>query len=541
MSVTARPRPAPLLWILLPFAAGLVLRRYAGFEFTAPIAATATAAILGSALLAKKNPWPWGILLVASLVAIGGGRMQSKLPPPAVTNTPAPREAELTLQVESLYNLRDPQRAAGLARIVNTPPHLARYRDGTVYFSLDLEEKRPSPLPGEQLSCIGLLEPLPPRPPPQSFDSYLAGNLVQYTYKRGSILETVQAAPAWRRWSEASRHALASVLSDNKRPESSLSGALVALLTGQKSHLSEEQRELFLDNGSMHLFAVSGLHIGVIAVCIHSLLLLIRVPRRLLPLLNLGCILAFVITTGGAASSWRAFLMIASLYLAQGSKRQTSPLNALILSAIVYLWIHPEELFQAGFQMSYAAVAAILLLGVPLGRRANGSIRLYPHLPFKAQTRWQRALSFTLRWALNGFAVSLAAFLVSSLLGILYFGLLPCYGILANLIAMPLATGAIIAGFCALATAWIPFLPLAYLFNNAALLIIALVQWLLEQLRHLPHATLESASPSSAAVWCGLAAILASSALAYAKGPKASLGWTALPIVLTPAFLYWAL
>ena len=50
---------------------------------------------------------------------------------------------------------------------------------------------------------------------------------------------------------------------------------------GMKSELTREQRQLFLENGAMHLFAISGLHIGVIAACGHTLFLLVRFPKKL--------------------------------------------------------------------------------------------------------------------------------------------------------------------------------------------------------------------------------------------------------------------
>ena len=123
------------------------------------------------------------------------------------------------------------------------------------------------------------------------------------------------------------------------------------MMLGMKSELTREQEQLFLENGTMHLLAISGLHIGVIAACGHALFLLVRFPKNWIPIPNIVLIGLFVIMTGGAPSAWRALLMIAC-YLCLSSKRQAASLNALVLSALICLIVDPLQLFLAGFQLS---------------------------------------------------------------------------------------------------------------------------------------------------------------------------------------------
>src|SRR5690606_40928374 len=113
----------------------------------------------------------------------------------------------------------------------------------------------------------------------------------------------------------------------------------------------------------MHLFAISGLHIGVIAAGIHAFLSLLRVPR--LPKLVTGLTLLwlYVQITGGTPSAVRAFSMVALFQLTLQLRLPGNPVSAVATAALLVLMVDPLQLFSASFQMSYGIVASLLLYG----------------------------------------------------------------------------------------------------------------------------------------------------------------------------------
>lgn len=538
MNAVSRPRRAPLLWLLLPYMGGVVLAKFALSLGNVAAATLAIAAAL-AAFLARARPAAWGIAIALALAGAGALRYQLANPPQAPLDGFPPREAELVVRIATLFGSDDPARAAGIGFVESTPTHLQRYLGRKLFFSGARPLDAPRPVEGESFLVRGVLEPLPPTADRSGFERYLANQSALLGLRRGALLEKTGDAPAWRYLQESARQRLAAILSRNKRPESQWTGAYRALLTGQKGELRPEQKDLFLRNGTMHLFAISGLHIGVIAGCIHAVLLLARTPRALLPALALAIVLLFVLVTGGSASSWRAFLMIACLYLCHATRRQVSPLSGLSLAALIYLLLLPNELFQAGFQMSYLTVASILLFGLSLARNLKARIDPLARIPRLARGPWLRALDASRQWLLDGLAISVAATLCASLLGALYFGMVPLYGALVNVVAVPLASLALVAGFCSIAVGLIGLAPLSYLFNNAAITLIAGIERFLEAAGALPFAAISTENASAAGVWAALLGCFLWIGYAYARGEGATLRWQMPPLAACVAATLW--
>ncbi len=443
------------------------------------------------------------------------------------------REALLELRIQKLFASSHAKREAGLATILSAPPHFAPLIGNRIYFSLETEDQIQA---GESYEAFAVLRPLEIG---NAFSLYLQDQSVAYRFVQGELRQRLEDAPWLDRKLHAGREALASMLGRNKLPQSEFSGAYKAMMLGQKRELSPEQKDLFLANGAMHLFAISGLHIGIIAACIHHLLTLLRVPRKYRPVATLLAVLSFVMVTGGSASSWRALLMIACLYLSQWGKRQASPLNALALSALIYLLILPDQLFQAGFQMSYLTVAAILLLGLPLADTLNRSLPLFAGIPVGLQTWLERKTVKAKTWLCNAVAISAAAFTTSSLLGAYYFQILPVYGVVTNLFALPTASLAIVAGFLSIVCSPLSsIVPLSELFNNAAIVLIALIHGFLDFCVTLPGASIDVAPFSSGILAACLGAVMSLCLLSYAKtGQKRVVLWQATPLIATGASL----
>lgn len=523
MPKSAQPRRVPLLWILLPFALGIALARFYTPSDPSLLALLAGAGIITSFLFSKRNPRLWHFTFSIALVLLGAARFSIENPQTAEFIDYPPREATLTLEIDTLFNATQADTALGIALVTKAPEQQSHLLSQRIFFFLDSKSLISTPKPGEQFATIGVTRVLPSYSEGDRFDAYLRNQGIAYIYKQGRFLSKAQHAQGSAAFFNAARSHLSGVLSTNTAPDSEYTRAYKGLMLGQKSELSPEQKQLFLANGTMHLFAISGLHIGVIALCFHTLLTIARLEMKIRIVGVLICVSLFVLTTGGSASSWRALLMIGCIYFGNFGKRQNSPLNALALSALIYLFVTPGQLFQAGFQMSYLTVSSILLLGLPCARSLNHYTPLWAYIPEALQSKPQKWIITAKRWILDALGVSISAFLISAILGIYYFQILPSYGVLINLIALPLATLAIIAGFLSLLSSFmIDLLPLSHLFNDAALVLIKLIHEILFITSSLPEASVATAAVSAQTAATAILSSLGFIALSYTQSHKKS-------------------
>ena len=141
-------------------------------------------------------------------------------------------------------------------------------------------------------------------------------------------------------------------------------GVIQALLLGQRSDISEETYTNYQKAGAVHILAVSGLHIGILLLLIQFLLSPLKhIPkgRTIILILSVLFLWGFAFLAGLSASIIRATTMFTFVAYAIYLNRPSNSFNILALSILfILLFINPNLLFQVGFQMSYAAVFAIL-------------------------------------------------------------------------------------------------------------------------------------------------------------------------------------
>lgn len=204
-----------------------------------------------------------------------------------------------------------------------------------------------------------------------------------------------------------------------------------ALVLGKRDLLTDEISSAYADTGAVHVLAVSGLHVGIVAGIF--LFLLRRIlPRRkwtrlIRTMITIAMIWGFAFVTGLSPSVQRSATMFSVLLLGTLWRRKTYLLNTLAGAAIIMLAWNPQQLFQVGFQLSFAAVA-----GIGLFLR---SIQRAVYFP----AAWQRGI-----WSV--LSVSLAAQLGTLPLAIYYFHQLPLYFLLSGSIVILTAHAALIFG-----------------------------------------------------------------------------------------------
>ena len=134
---------------------------------------------------------------------------------------------------------------------------------------------------------------------------------------------------------------------------------LAAILFGCRQGLNYSSRDQFIQSGVMHIFAISGLHVGMLALTLY--LFFAWVPFRTRRLSEPILLFLYVLTTGMQASALRAFLMISIWSIHRSLLRSISPINAIFIAAVIVLLYNPLQLFGAGFQYSFS-IATVLTI-----------------------------------------------------------------------------------------------------------------------------------------------------------------------------------
>lgn len=213
-----------------------------------------------------------------------------------------------------------------------------------------------------------------------------------------------------------------SVLEKYLSPESYAVGA--ALILGYREVLSEDVQAAYTDTGAIHVLAVSGLHVGIVAAIFVWIFGFLSKKKKSLKWLSTALTILslwlFALLTGGSPSVIRATTMFSLVVIARAIKYPSSIYNTLAISALLMLLYDPYLIKSVGFQLSYLAVLSIVYFQPQIARLL--------HVP---------TLAGRYIWSLT--AVSLAAQIGTLPLTLFYFHQFPTLFWLSGLIVIPLA------------------------------------------------------------------------------------------------------
>ncbi|MBK6777218.1 MAG: ComEC family competence protein [Flavobacteriales bacterium] len=219
-------------------------------------------------------------------------------------------------------------------------------------------------------------------------------------------------------------------------------GLVKALVLGVRNDIDMEQRDAFAKSGTMHVLAVSGMHVGLIYWILMQLMgwwgkkWWARVTRGVLIVASLW---AFSGVAGGSPSIVRAALMFSVFTVAEVCGRPNEPLNSLSVAAFVLLLWDPSMIIQLSFLLSFMAVLGIILFYKPF-------MRLWSPPNAVLHFMWSAA------------CVTMAAQLMTTPLSLWAFGAFPTWFLPANLIVVTASTGAVIVGIAALILGHVPWI-----------------------------------------------------------------------------------
>ncbi|HEY2139257.1 MAG TPA: ComEC/Rec2 family competence protein, partial [Chthoniobacterales bacterium] len=325
---------------------------------------------------------------------------------------------------------------------------------------------------GDEVRLFGTAQKIDGPRNPGEFDmrGYLAREdvhralIVRYS-ENGAVLKhgggnrLLRAAQKSRGWMEVK---LRAGIENSPDVTSSIDG----MVLGLRHQTAEDIEEPFQQTGTLHLFAVAGLHVGIVARLLWILASLARIPRKWATALIIPALLFYSAITGLHTSSVRAAVMSGVLLGGFIVERKAFAFNSLAAAATLILWWDTNQLFSVGFQLSFCVVGAILLLQEPTFRFLRGQFEPDPFLPRNLFGARHRAVNSSLTWLAAAASVSFAAWIGSLPLMLWYYHLVTLISLLANLVVVPIAFFVLAGALLALVTAPVSS-SLSIIFNNA--------------------------------------------------------------------------
>lgn len=311
-------------------------------------------------------------------------------------------------------------------------PHAAT----PVRVRVSLGGDQPALAPGDRVRLLAVLSPPPAPSAPGAFD-----------FQRQSFFARLGATGFGLGPAEVVAHEprqLDLVLADlrsrieavvHRSVEAPAAAVIVALLTGERAAIPPPVLAAIRNAGLAHLLAISGLHIGLVAAFLFAA---VRTGLCLLPALALHRPIkkwaaaaalvgagGYAVVAGATIPSQRAFIMVAVVFLGVLFDRQAISMRLVAVAATAVLLAQPESLLGASFQLSFAAVVA-LIATYDLVRRE--------HLPDLGDGLLARALTYLTFVALT----TVVATVATAPFAVFHFQRLAVFGLAANLVAVPL-------------------------------------------------------------------------------------------------------
>jgi len=210
-------------------------------------------------------------------------------------------------------------------------------------------------------------------------------------------------------------------------------GIIQAMIIGDRSLIPKHIKELFVRTGTIHILAISGLHVGVVVMLILILLKMFPLGRVVQFVCAIVLIVAYIFLTGARPSVIRAVLMAVVFLTSYIFEKNTDLLNSLSLAAIILLLINPFHLFDVGFQLSFACVLSIVLFSDPI-REISSKV-----FPSGNNRLW--------KYIHQSLSVSLAVWIGIMGLIAFYFRIVTPITVIANLFIIPLLVILVALGF----------------------------------------------------------------------------------------------
>ena len=429
------------LWSPVAFGGGAAV--YFGLPGEPMAAPVLAAAGLAGAVAAAA--WRWGrsraLAVLSALLALGiagfavGAAKTHLFAAPVAVEHRRPVTVDAWVVDVASSTASKPRLLLAPARISGTA-----WRDTPVRVRMSLRPGAGTPGPGSAVRLTGVLGPPPAPSAPGAYDFARDAWFAQIG---GSGLalrapETIALAPPpfglklemevnRARWSLSRRIV--------DRMGAHRGGLAAALVTGHQAWLEDGDVQAMRDSGLAHILSISGVHMAIVGGFVFALVRMLvaawpwaalRAPgKKVAAAAGLAAVLGYLVLSGAPPPAIRSALTAGIAFTAVLFDRRALSLHSLAVAALVVLGFQPESVVQPGFQMSFAATAALLALAESWPRRLR-------EINAPRAIRWvQRGWD----WLVAGLAVSLVAGLATDPFAIQHFNRVTLWSLPANLIA----------------------------------------------------------------------------------------------------------
>lgn len=432
------------LALIVPIFLGLGVVAY----FTAPdepglvLPAVATA-FLACLAFGLRRRW-WLHVVIVCLTAVGAGFCSAKLrtmrvEAPQLSRSMAGAVTGLVLSVEP--------RLGGSARVVIRPVSVETLAPETMPARIRLTVRKGSEIQaGDSITLKAIMRPPPPPALPGGYDfardAFFDG-IGAVGFAAGKI--TPAANPVVASWPEAfniwidrQRNALTRRIVDTIGGEN---GAVAASqVTGKRGEIPGDANDALRASGLYHVVSISGLHMALFAGGLFGLIrailalsrriVLYRGTKELAAMLSLLPAAAYTLFSGAEVATMRSFLMTAIVLLAVAMGRNAITRRNVALAASFVLLTTPEQLLGPSFQMSFAAVAMLVIAHEQWNRRKRS----------KPGMAWEKAVGATLTIILAMMLTTTVASLATAPFSAFHFHRLTLQSLASNLVATPIVS-----------------------------------------------------------------------------------------------------
>ncbi|MFI3291105.1 MAG: ComEC/Rec2 family competence protein [Opitutales bacterium] len=241
-----------------------------------------------------------------------------------------------------------------------------------------------------------------------------------------------------------------------------------ALIIGDMSKVAKADKQIFARSASIHIFAISGLHVGLVASLLFLIFRTLGIRYVLSIFITLALLYIYVQVCGAKPSAMRAYMMLLFVALAYVFKRKANSFNALLLSASIALIYEPKTLFNIGFLLSYCVVASIILYGLSLYDYLSKFYEPYDILSKKLLGFKEKATRNFYNYLVMSACISYSALIGGAFLCSYFFGYVAYSSVINFIIFIPLVSLILVLGFVAL------FMPseVARILNDLILMIL---------------------------------------------------------------------
>lgn len=448
---------APLAPLVVAVAAGIVADRFGPAWPTASWGALAAAATAAAGLLWRRAAG--NAALVIAFAALGGGwhhHRWSDLAPDdlarGASESPRPSWVRGVLEDVPTFRPADGADGRGRTRAVLRVTGVCsgrRWQDASGRVQVTIRGDRTDLRAGTPVTAVGELAavagPLNPGEPDPRDRLRARGIRLRLVIGEPSGIGRDPDAPAWpvlqalgavRAWSHAR---LVAGLDRRVAP------LAAALLLGRREGIESDVNDAFARTGTVHLLAISGLHLQALAVVLFVVCRVLGVGRKVSFAVVALATVGYALLVGLAPSVVRSAAMTVMVCLGGLRDRYARPADALSLAALMTLWLNPAYLFDVGCQLSFLGVAALVWGTAPALRLVRRPADPLEQLEDRLEPWWRAAPRWIGDVVVKSLVVSTIVWLVTLPLVALRFHLVPPVGILLNVPLIPLTSAALLA------------------------------------------------------------------------------------------------